>query len=65
MDEKIDSLNEFTGTLLFHSIPAVTHRLPSLPAGDPVLTSIEDPVLKICYLVLLVEFLVGVSLQFH
>jgi hypothetical protein len=54
-----------TGTLLFHSIPAVTHGLPRPPAGDPVLTSIEDPVLKMCYLVLLVEFLVGVRLQFH
>jgi hypothetical protein len=34
-----------------------------LPVGDPVLTSIEDPILKMCYLVLLVLFLLGISLQ--
>jgi hypothetical protein len=34
-----------------------------LPVGNPVLTSIEDPVLKMCYLVLLVVFLIGISLQ--
>ncbi len=53
----------YSATLLFHCIPAVTDGLMRLPVGDPVLTSIEDPVLKICYLVLLVLFLVGVSLQ--
>ena len=34
-----------------------------LPVGDPVLTSIEDPILRMCYLALLLLFLVGVSLQ--
>ncbi len=53
----------FSATLLFHSIPAVTDGLLRLPAGDPVLTSIEDPILKMCYLGLLALFLVGVSLQ--
>lgn len=53
----------YSATLLFHSIPAVTDALLRLPVGDPVLTSIDDPVLKICYLVLLVLFLIGVSLQ--
>jgi len=53
----------YSATLLFHCIPAVTDGLMRLPAGDPVLTSIEDPVLKMCYLGLLVLFLVGVSLQ--
>ena len=53
----------YTATLLFHCIPAVTDALMRLPVGDPVLTSIEDPLLKKCYLVLLVLFLVGVSLQ--
>jgi len=53
----------YTATLLFHSIPAVTDALMRLPVGDPVLASIEDPLLKKCYLVLLVLFLVGVSLQ--
>lgn len=53
----------FTGTLLFHSIPAITDGLLRLPVGDPVLTSIDDPVLKVGYLCLLALYLVGVSLQ--
>lgn len=53
----------YSATLLFHCVPAVTDGLLRLPAGDPVLTSIEDPILKLCYLGLLVLFLVGVSFQ--
>lgn len=53
----------YSATLLFHCIPAVTDSLMRLPVGDPVLTSIEDPVLKMCYAALLFLFLVGVSLQ--
>ncbi|MDH3433679.1 MAG: hypothetical protein OEM60_07470, partial [Gammaproteobacteria bacterium] len=53
----------YSATLLFHCIPAVTDGLLRLPVGDPVLTSIEDPILKICYLGLLALFLVGISLQ--
>ena len=53
----------FSSTLLFHCIPAVTDALLRLPVGDPFLTSIEDPILRMCYLGLLVLFLVGVSLQ--
>lgn len=55
----------YSATLLFHCIPAITDGLMRLPIGDPVLTSIEDPVLKMCYLVMLVLFLLGVSLQFR
>jgi uncharacterized membrane protein len=53
----------YSATLLFHCIPAVTDGLMRLPVGDPVLKSIEDPILKMCYLGLLVIFLVGVGLQ--
>lgn len=53
----------YSATLLFHCIPAITDGLLRLPIGDPILTSIEDPVLKMCYLVLLVLFLIGASLQ--
>lgn len=53
----------YSATLLFHAIPAVTDALMRLPVGDPVLTSIEDPILRMCYLALLTLFLVGVSLQ--
>jgi len=53
----------YSATLLFHSIPAVTDGLMRLPVGDPVLTTIEDPILQICYVGLLVVFLIGISLQ--
>ena len=53
----------YSATLLFHSIPAVTDGLLRLPVGNPVLSSIDDPILKLCYLGLLVLFLVGVTLQ--
>jgi len=53
----------YSATLLFHCIPAVTDGLLRLPVGNPVLTSIEDPILKMCYLGLLVLFLIGISLQ--
>lgn len=53
----------YSSTLLFHCIPAVTDGLLRLPVGNPVLTSIEDPVLKMCYLGLFAVFLVGISLQ--
>lgn len=53
----------YSATLLFHCVPAVTDGLLRLPVGNPVLTTIEDPILKICYLGLLALFLVGLSLQ--
>ncbi len=53
----------YSATLLFHSIPAVTDGLLRLPVGDPVLTSIDDPIMKTCYAVLLVLFLIGISAQ--
>lgn len=53
----------YSATLLFHCIPAITDGLLRLPVGDPVLKSIEDPVLKMCYLILLVLFLIGITLQ--
>ena len=53
----------YSGTLLFHCIPAVTDGLMRLPVGDPILKSIKDPVLGMCYLGLLVIFLVGISFQ--
>ena len=53
----------YSVTLLFHCIPAITDGLLRLPVGDPFLKSIEDPILKTSYLVLLGVFLVGVTLQ--
>ena len=53
----------FSATLLFHFIPAVTDALLRLPVGNPMLSSFDDPVLRMCHLALLVMFLVGVTLQ--
>jgi uncharacterized membrane protein len=54
----------YTGTLLFHMIPAITDGLLRLPVNDPILTSIHDPVLRGFYLLFLVIFLVGYAFQF-
>ena len=53
----------YSATLLFHCLPAVTDGLMRLPLGNPVVTSFEDPLLKTCFLVLLVAFLIGITLQ--
>ncbi len=53
----------FSATLLFHCIPAVTDAMLRLPVEDPFLTSIEDPILKRSYLVLLALFVIGVVFQ--
>ncbi len=53
----------YSATLLFHCIPAVTDGLLRLPVGDPILTSIEDPIMRMSHLGLLVLFLVLVTLQ--
>jgi len=55
----------YSATLLFHCVPAITDGLLRLPVGDPVLTSLEDPILKLCYLGLLLLFLIGISFQFR
>ncbi|MFT7214336.1 MAG: putative membrane protein [Granulosicoccus sp.] len=54
----------FSGTLLFHMIPAITDGLLRLPVGDPILTEPDDPLLKKFYLLFVVIFLVGYSFQF-
>ena len=54
----------FSGTLLFHMIPAITDGLLRLPVGDPVLSNPHDPMLKKFYLAFLAIFLVGYAMQF-
>jgi uncharacterized membrane protein len=53
----------YSSTLLFHCVPAVTDGLMRLPVGDPVVSSLDDPLLGTCYLVLLVLFLIGITMQ--
>ncbi|MFT4613968.1 MAG: putative membrane protein [Bacteroidia bacterium] len=54
----------FSGTLLFHMIPAITDSLLRLPVADPILTNPEDLLLKQFYLSFVVIFLVGYICQF-
>ena len=53
----------FSATLLFHCVPAVTDALLRLPVGDPLATSLQDPLMRASYLALLVLFVIGVGLQ--
>jgi uncharacterized membrane protein len=54
----------FSGTLLFHMIPAITDGLLRLPIGDPFLTNSHDPLLRNFYLLFVVIFLLGFVAQF-
>ena len=53
----------FSGTLLFHMIPAITDGLLRLPVSDPILTDPEHPLLKMFYLAFVVIFIVGYIFQ--
>ena len=53
----------FSSTLLFHCIPAVTDASLRLPVGNPIASSIEDPIVRTAYLVLVIAFLVGIAFQ--
>jgi uncharacterized membrane protein len=54
----------YSGTLLFHMLPAITDGLLRLPVGDPVLTSFHDPLLRQFYGLFVVIFVVGYTMQF-
>lgn len=53
----------YSGTFLFHMIPAITDGLMRLPVNSPFVTDAEDPLLAGFYLSFLVLYLVGLSLQ--
>ena len=53
----------YSATFLFHMIPAITDGLMRLPVGDPVVTSIEDPLLRGFYLAFLITYLAGAGFQ--
>lgn len=54
----------FSGTLLFHMVPAITDGLLRLPVDDPYLKTFHDPLLKQFYLLFFVIFFVGYIAQF-
>lgn len=53
----------YSATFLFHMIPAITDGLMRLPVDAPIVTSIEDPLLKTFYLAFLITYIVGFLLQ--
>ena len=54
----------YSATLLFHMIPAITYGLMRLPPENPIVTDIEDPLLKGFYLFFLASYLAIVVWQF-
>lgn len=53
----------YSATFLFHMIPAITDGLMRLPVGAPIVTSLEDPLLRGFYLAFLVTYVVGLGFQ--
>ncbi len=53
----------YLSTILFHCLPAVTDGLLRLPVGNPVLDSIEHPVMKASHLAVFALFLIGAAIQ--
>ncbi len=53
----------YSATFLFHMIPAITDGLMRLPPSDPIVSSIESPLLRGFYLAFLLTYIVGAALQ--
>lgn len=53
----------YLATILFHCLPAVTDGLLRLPVGNPILDSIEHPVMQASHLGVFILFLIGVAMQ--
>ncbi len=53
----------YSSTVFFHTIPGVTETSTRLPPGAPLVASPDAPVLQGVYLVLLVAFLIGLTVQ--
>jgi uncharacterized membrane protein len=53
----------YSGTFLFHLIPAVTETTTRFPLGAPLLPNADAPALQAATAVLLVAFLAGAALQ--
>jgi uncharacterized membrane protein len=54
----------YSGTLLFHMLPAITDGLLRLPVNNPILSTFHDPLLRKFYLLFVVMFFVGYVFQF-
>ncbi len=55
----------YSSTFLFHMIPAITDGLMRLPVDAPVVTNLEDPLLRGFYLGFLITYVVGLGFQWR
>ena len=53
----------YTSLFLFHSIPAITDGLRRLPVGDPVITTLTDPLLMGFYAAFFSIYIVVLVMQ--
>ncbi|MFT7651179.1 MAG: hypothetical protein ACI9ON_002999 [Limisphaerales bacterium] len=53
----------YSATFLFHMIPAITDGLRRLPVNDPIVTEVDDPLLRGFYLAFLIAYFVGYLVQ--
>ena len=53
----------YTATLLFHMIPAITDFRRRLPVGDPLVDSMDAPLVQSFHLGFLAAFIMGVLAQ--
>jgi len=53
----------FSGTFLFHMVPAITDGLMRLPVGDPVVKVFTDPFLQGFHLAFLLIYIIGSAWQ--
>jgi uncharacterized membrane protein len=55
----------FSSTMLFHLLPTATEIMTRFPAGEPLVSSLKDPLLLRTFLVILVVFIVMLALQMN
>jgi uncharacterized membrane protein len=55
----------FSSTALFHMLPTVTEILTRFPSDAPMVSTLEDPLLRNTYLVVLVSYVVLLGLQMN
>ena len=53
----------YTSLFLFHAIPAITDGLRRLPVGDPVITTLTDPLLMGFYAAFFLIYMVVLVMQ--
>ncbi len=53
----------YSATMLFHMLPTATEILTRFPMGNPLVTSLEAPLLQKTFLVILIIFVVLLAFQ--